>query len=130
MGTPDISNREGERGSARFRFIVFLVFALTIIYAGYLYVPVAMAGYQFKDVMQNKVDLAATQGYDGSWVRDQLAKTEADYSVPTDAVISPVQREGRVEVRVQYVVPISVVGFTYHYQFDETVKSTTFLTIK
>jgi hypothetical protein len=130
MGTDYTSNRQGERGGARFKLIVFLVIAVAIIYAGYLYVPVALAAYQFKDVMQNKVDLAAAQGYDGSWLHDQLVKSEAEYSVPTDAAISPSQIEGRVAVRVQYVVPISVVGFTYHYQFDETVKSTTFLTIK
>jgi hypothetical protein len=130
MGTVYASNRQGEHGGARFKLIVFLVIAAVVIYSGYLYIPVAVAGYQFKDLMQNKVDLAAAQGYDGTWLRDQLVKSEADYSVPTDAAISPAQHEGRVEVHVQYVVPISVVGFTYHYQFDETVKSTTFLTIK
>ncbi len=38
-----------------------------------------------------------------------------------------VQRDNRLEVRVQFVRPIEFPGYTYNYEFDHTVKSTAFL---
>jgi hypothetical protein len=123
-------SRHGERGSARVKLIVFLVIFAIVIYVGYLYVPVAVDAYEFKDAMQNKVDLAAAQGNDANWVKDQLTKSAPDYHVPANASITPGQKDNRIEVRVQFTRPISLPGYTYNYEFDYTAKSTAFLTIK
>ena len=88
-----------EFGGARFNLIIVLVVFAVIIYAGYLYVPVAIDAYYFKDSMQNKVNLAAAQGYDTAWVTDQVSKSRAEFHVPDDAVITPAQNEGRMQVR-------------------------------
>lgn len=122
--------KQGERGSARLKFIIVMVVFAVVAYAGYLYVPVAFDAYYFKDAMQNKVDIAATQGYETSWVKDQLDKSKAEYHVPPEAIIAPTRNDNRIEVRVQFTRPISFPGFTYNYEFDHTAKSTTFLTIK
>ena len=123
-------NRQGERGGARAKFIIVMVVFAIVVYVGYLYVPVAYDAYYFKDVMQNKVDMAATQGYETVWVRDQLVKSGPEYHVPADAVITPTQNDNRVMVRVQFTRPIQLPGYTYNYDFDYTAKSTAFLTIK
>lgn len=111
-----------------------LIIALAVIaivgYTGYLYLPVAVDAYYFKDAMQNKVNMAAAQGHDASWISDQLSKSKAEFHVPDDAVITPAQKEGRMEVRVQFTRPIAFPGFTYNYNFDYTAQSTSFLTIK
>lgn len=130
MDKKDFLNRRGERGGARLKFIMVVAALAVVAYVGYLYVPVAVDAYYFKDVMQNKVDLAATQGYETTWVRDQLVKSAPEYHVPPDAVMTTTQKDNRVEVRVQFTRPISFPGFTYDYQFDHTASSTTFLTIK
>jgi hypothetical protein len=122
--------RTTERGSARLKFLMVIAVIGIIAYTGYLYVPVAYEAYLLKDLMQHDVDLAATQGYPPSWVKDQLTKAGKDYDVPPDAVINPTQRENRVEVRVQFVRPIEFPGFTYQYNFDHTARSTAFLTFK
>ena len=101
---------------------------IAVVYSGYLYVPVAYQAYAFKDMMQTKADAAAAQGFDANWIREQLVKSEPDYGVPSDAVITPVASEGRMQVRVQFTRPISFPGYTYNYEFDQTVKSGTFLT--
>jgi len=80
--------------------------------------------------MQHYVDVAVTQGYPENWVTDQLKKSEADYNVPPDAVITPSQQDNRILVRVQFTRPIQFPGYTYQYEFDHTAKSTTFLTFK
>jgi len=125
-----LPTRKGERGAARAKLLIFLVFAGVMIYAGYLYLPVAYDAYLFKDLMQHNVDVAVTQGYQPSWVQDQLTKSLAEYNVPANAIITPVQRDQRVEVRVQFTRPIEIPGYTYQYEFDHTAKSTAFLTIK
>jgi hypothetical protein len=123
-------NRQGERGGARLKFVVVIAIIAVVAYAGYLYVPVAYDAYYFKDVMQNKVDMAVTQGYETVWVRDQLVKSGPEYHVPADAIITPTAKDNRVEVRVQFTRPIQLPGYTYNYDFDYTARSTAFLVIK
>jgi hypothetical protein len=101
-----------------------------VAYMGYMYLPVAYQAYLFKDLMQHDVDVASSQGYPPSWVKDQLVKSAPEYGVPADAVIEPTQRDNRIEVTVQFVRPIEFPGYTYQYNFDHTVKSTAFLTFK
>ena len=121
---------QDERGGARLKFVIAIAVFAIVAYTGYLYLPVAVDAYYFKDVMQNKVDLAAAQGYETGWVKDQLTKSEPEYHVPTDAIITPAQKDGRIEVRVQFTRPISFPGYTYNYEFDYTARSTAFLTIR
>jgi hypothetical protein len=99
-------------------------------YAGYLYIPVAYQANMYKDLMQHYADVAVAQGYPPSWAAEQLLKSAPEYSIPTNAVITPAQRDNRVEVRVQYVKVIEFPGYTYNYEFDQTVKSTAFLAFK
>ena len=116
-----------EQGGARLKLVVFIILFAVIIYAGYLYIPVAVDAYYFKDVMQNTVNQAVALGKDGTWLRDQLIKSEPDYHIPPDAVITINQQEKRLEARVQFKRPISIPGYTYDYEFDNTVQSTAFL---
>jgi hypothetical protein len=119
-----------ERGGARLKFIIAMTVFAVVVYVGYVYIPVAIDAYYFKDTMQTKVNLAATQGYETSWLTDQLEKSKAEFHVPPEAIITPTRNESRMEVRVQFTRPISFPGFTYNYEFDYTAKSTTFLQVK
>jgi hypothetical protein len=123
-------NRSGERGSASVKFVIVMALIAASAYAGYLYVPVAYQANLYKDLMQHYADVAVAQGYKPSWVAEQLVKSAPEYDIPTNAVITPAQRENRVEVRVQYVKVIEFPGYTYNYEFDHTVKSTAFLAFK
>ncbi|HEX5873959.1 MAG TPA: hypothetical protein VFY60_04875 [Pyrinomonadaceae bacterium] len=122
--------RSGERGSANLKFVIVMAILAASAYAGYLYVPVAFQANAYKDLMQHYADVAAAQGYKPSWAGEQLVKSAPEYSVPTNAIITPTQRDNRIEVRVQFIRVIEFPGYTYHYEFDETVKSTAFLSFK
>ena len=122
--------RSGERGSATLKFVIVMAILCSAAYAGYLYVPVAYQAHMYKDLMQHYADVAAAQGYRPSWAGDQLAKSAGEYEVPSNAVITPAQRDNRIEVRVQFVRVIEFTGYTYNYEFDQTVKSTAFLAFK
>ena len=123
-----ISNRSNERGGANLKFLLVMIVMLAVAYAGYLYVPIAYQAYILKDAMQNNVDQASAMAHPPSWVQQQLVKNAVDYGLPPDAVITPVQQDNRVEVRVQFTRPIEFPGFTYQYEFDHTARSTKFLT--
>ena len=122
--------RRGERGSASLKFLIVMAIIGATAYAGYLYVPVAFYASTYKDLMQHYADVAAGQGYSPSWAGEQLARNGPEYGVPPDAIITPVARDGRIEVRVQYTKVIEFTGYPYNYEFDHTVKSTAFLTFK
>jgi len=122
--------RSGERGSATLKFVIVMAILCSTAYAAYLYVPVAFQANTFKDLMQHYADVAAAQGYAPSWAGEQLKKNAPEYEIPVDAVITPAQRDNRIEVRVQYVRVIEFPGYTYNYEFDHTVKSTAFLAFK
>ena len=119
-----------EQGGARLKFIIAMTIFAVVVYVGYVYIPVAVDAYYFRDAMQNKVNQAAIQGYETNWVTEQLEKSKAEYNVPPDAIITPARQENQMTVRVQFTRPISFPGYTYRYEFDYTAKSTTFLTIK
>lgn len=122
--------KSSERGSGRVQFLIVMTVIVAAAYAGYLYVPVSFRAHAYKDLMQHYADVTATQGYAPSWAGEQLLKSSAEYDVPQNAIITPVRRDDRVEVRVQYVKPIEFPGYTYNYEFDHTVKSTAFLVVK
>jgi hypothetical protein len=123
-------NRTSERGSANLKFVIVMALLGATAYAAYLYVPVAFQANAYKDLMQHYADVAAAQGFAPSWAGEQLMKSGAEYEVPVNAVITPVQRDNRIEVRVQFVREIAFPGYTYNYEFDHTVKSTAFLAFK
>ena len=122
--------RSGERGSASLKFLIVMAILGVCAYSGYLYIPVAYQANVFKDLMQHQVDVASTQGYKPQWAAEQLMKNAPEYEIPADAVYTPMQRENKIEVRVQYVRPIEFPGYTYNYEFDYTAKSTAFLNFK
>jgi len=123
-------SRRTERGGSRLKFIVVLLIIGSVAYGAYLYIPVQFDAFRFKDLMQHDVDVAATQGYPTSWITDQITRNLSDYNVPANAIITPSKEDSRVVLRVQFTRPIEFPGYTYQYEFDHTVKSTDFFTIK
>ena len=115
---------------ANLKFLTVMVILVVTAYAAYLYVPVAFQANAYKDLMQHYADVAGAQGYSPSWAGEQLMKSGAEYDVPPNAIITPAQRENRVQIRVQFVRPIEFPGYTYNYEFDHTVRSTAFLALK
>jgi len=115
---------------ARFKFLLTMAIIGCGAYIGYMYVPVAYQGYMLKDLMQHNCDVAVAQGYAPSWVADQLWRSADEYGMPKDATITPSSKDNRIEVRVQFTKPIEFPGYTYQYEFDQTTKSTAFLTFK
>ena len=125
-----MKRKNSQMGGATLKFIIVLAIIGSAAYAGYQFIPVAYQSYQIKDLMQHDVDTAIALGKPASWIADQLVQSAPEYGIPNNAVITPVQTEGRMEVRLQYTQPVEFPGFVYNYEFDHTAKSTTFISIK
>ena len=112
------------------KFVLVIAIIAVVGYAGYQFIPVLYQSYQIKDLMQNEVNTASAMGKPTSWMQEQLVKRFPEYGVPANAVVTPALQDNRMEVRVQYTVPIEFPGYVYNYEFDHTAKSGTFLNIK
>ena len=122
--------RRSELGGARLKFLIVAGIIALVGYGCYQFIPVAYQAYQMKDLMQHDCDTAVALGKPTAWVKEQLVKSSPDYGIPADAIITPTQQDNRMEVRVQYTLPIEFPGYTYKYEFDYTARSSTFLSIK
>lgn len=122
--------RTPERGSARLKFIVVIAIIGMLAYAGRQFIPVLYQDYQIRDLMQHEVDTAVAMGKPTSWITEQLVKSGPEYGIPADAVITPTQQDARLELRVQYTQPVEFLGYVYNYDFDHTVKSSNFFSVK
>jgi hypothetical protein len=122
--------RRGERGESRLKFLIVIIILAVIAYVGYQFIPIAYQAYQFKDYMQQSVDKAAAMGQPSDWVETQLKSIGQEYSVPPNAEVKALQRDGRMEARVRFTRPISLIVYTYPYEFDTTVRSSSLFTPK
>ena len=123
-------DNKSEMGGARLKFLIVMAIIVVGAYSAYQFIPLAYQSYQLKDLMQHDVDTAVALGKPASWVQEQLVKSSQEYGIPSNAVITPLQEDNRVQVRVQFTRPIEFPGFVYDYEFDHTAKSATFLSIK
>jgi hypothetical protein len=122
--------RKSEQGGARLKFLIVAAMIIAVGYAGYQFIPIFYQAYQIKDLMQHDVDTAVALGKSPSWIGEQLVKSAPEYGIPANAVITPSQQDNRIQVRVQYSLPVEFPGYVYNYEFDHTAKSSTFLTIR
>lgn len=117
--------RQQERGAARLKFIIVIALTALVVYMALQYVPVAYQAYGYKKLMQDTVNTASMMAHSGEWVKTQLKASAGEYSVPPDVEITPMPRDGRMEVTVKYSRSINLLPiWTYRYNFEETVKST------
>lgn len=125
----NIGLRGSEEGGARLKFLIVAAIIGCVAYAGYQLLPVVYRDYQIKDLMQNDVDTAANLGKPSSWIKEQLVKNSAEYGIPGDAIITAQQQQdNRMEVRVQFTLPVEFPGYVYNHEFDYTARSAIFLT--
>ncbi len=118
----------GERGGARFNFVVIILLIGLAAYSAYSYAPVWYKSYRFKDYMQETVNKAAfPPGQTTEWVTLQLRAAAKEYELPEDAVFSVQNEEGRIAARVTWTAPVQLPGYVYEYDFDYTARSSGFI---
>lgn len=120
--------RRGERGGARFNFIIVILIIALAGYSAYNYVPVAYNSYLYKDLMQETVNRAAYPPIKSNeWVAQQLRDAAKEYDLPDDADIKVQNENGRIVAHVTWTRSIPLPGYVYDYDFDHSVRSSGFI---
>jgi len=118
----------GERGGARFNFVLVALLIALAGYSAYNYAPAAYSAYRYKDYMQEIVNKAAyPPGQSSEWVEQQLRAAAKEYGVPEDAEISVRNEAGRIAAHVTWTRPVQLPGYLYRYNFDHTARSSGFV---
>jgi len=118
----------GERGGARFNFVVIILLIAMAAYSAYNYAPVAYSAYVYKDFMQETVNKAAyPPGQTSAWVEQQLRTAAREHNLPEDAEFHVQREEGRIAARVTWTRPVQLPGYVYEYNFNHTVRSSGFI---
>lgn len=129
-GTSQMSSRIGERGNSRVKFLIIMSLVVITAFVGYQYVPVRFQAERYKDFMQEAVNKGAALSKPSDVIKEQLIKSGTEYGVPANALVTLEEHEGVLQARVQFKRPIPLFVYTYEYQFDETVKSSSMWTLK
>ena len=118
----------GERGGARFNFVVVILVIALAVYSAYNYAPVSYKAYRFKDFMQETVNKAAyPPGQSTEWVTQQLRAAAKEHELPEDAQFNVQKEEGRISARVTWSESVQLPAYVYEYNFDHTVRSSGFI---
>lgn len=120
--------RSGQRGGARFNFVVVVLLIALAAYSAYNYAPVWYDAYRYKDFMQETVNKAAyPPGQTTGWVEQQLRAAAGDYDLPPNTQVSVQNENGRIAARVVWSRPVHLPGYVYEYSFDHTARSSGFV---
>jgi hypothetical protein len=118
----------GERGGARFNFVVIVLLIALAGYSAYNYAPVAYNAYLFKDFMQETVNKAAyPPGQTSDWVTQQLRAAAKDYNLPPEMNVNVQNEDGHIAAHVTWSRPVQLPGYVYEYNFDHTARSSGFI---
>ena len=121
----------GERGGARFNFVVVILLIALAAYSAYNFAPVSYKAYRFRDYMQETVNKAAyPPGQTTEWVAQQLRAGAKEHGIPEDFEVNVQREEGRIAAHVTWTEPVQLPGFTYDYDFDHTARSSGFISQK
>jgi len=126
-------DRNGERGSAGVKFVIFMAILFLAAHAGYNYVPVAYDA----ESMKTEMSTAVVQGLalPGKLnpvdnVKAKIQRAAQINGVPADAVIDVKQNGNVITAHVMYSKQVNLLPFgifKYNYQFDHTATPTGFL---
>jgi len=113
-------NQSEERGGARLNFALALLFLGFLIFVGVKLVPVYFANYQLQDAIESESRFALT-GYpkkSADDVQNDVMSKAQELGVPVKRDdVQVIMDGGRVDITLQYSVPIDLAVYQFSLQF-------------
>jgi hypothetical protein len=117
--------------SSRLKFLIVMALLVVGGHAAYQYGHVAYYAYIFKDFMQQQTEKAAGTGKTSDWLEAALRQHLTEYDVPPDASLKAVVKDSHMMSTVRFAKPVALLpGYTYTYDFNESVTSPNSVTLK
>jgi len=114
--------QNGERGGARARLVLTLLFIAAMIFVAVEIIPPYFAYYQFQDAIKSEAKFALT-GYPKKSlddIREDIYKKAQELDIPAsrDAIqLSVDSQNGRVDIGLDYSVPIDLKLYQFTLEF-------------
>jgi hypothetical protein len=114
--------QNGERGGARARLVLTLLFIAAMIFVAVEIIPPYFAYYQFQDAIRSEAKFALT-GYPKKSlddIREDIYKKAQELDIPAsrDAIqLSVDSQNGRVDIGLDYSVPIDLKLYQFTLEF-------------
>jgi hypothetical protein len=120
-----INTRKGEWGEGKTGCIFGLLIILSLGYLAYKFIPPIVNNYQFQDAVDELASFSLiknpanrSMSPSAALIADILKKAqEMDIPIVKEDVKVRVA-EDHIEVNISYLVPISLPGYIYNYQFE------------
>ncbi len=113
-------NRLPERGGSKLKALLALGVLVALVFTAYKLVPVYFANYQFQDAIDTESKFALT-GYPQRTendIRQDVVKKARDLGIPAKPEdIQLVIDRGRVDISLDYSVPIDLILYQFTLQF-------------
>lgn len=114
------ANRIGERGGSKLNLVLTLAVLGSMIFAAVKIVPAYFANFQFQDAIQSESRFALT-GYPKKSeddIREDVWKKAQELGIPVKREdIRIIISEGRVDIGLDYTVPIDLAVYQLTLQF-------------
>ena len=114
--------QDGERGGARARLVLTLLFIASMIFVAVEIIPPYFAYYQFQDAIKSEAKFALT-GYPKKSlddIREDIYKKAQELDIPAsrDTIqLSVDSQNGRVDIGLDYSVPIDLKVYQFTLEF-------------
>ena len=116
------TGRAQERGGARLKTLLAVLFLLGLIYTAWNVIPPYVSNYQLEDSMQNEARFAAVNRRTDDDIRDDILRKIKDLGIPARREDIKVQTiNGALTITVNYAVPIDLLGYSFELPFHPQV---------
>ncbi len=115
-----------ERGEGRIGCLFWSVVLAIVVLIGFKMVPVKYASAQFFDFMYEQAKYAQQTTPEN--MKKELMKKARQLQIPLDPKNLVVKkRGGRIQIDASYTVPVEFPGYTYVWEFSETIDEPIFI---
>jgi len=109
--------RAGERGEGRIKALLTLFFIVIVFFSGYQFLPVYITESEFKhDVDEITRRAAANSKLTNDKILEMLEKKREEYNLPEDTSFEINRNGKKLDISVEYTVPINLIIYTYERQ--------------
>jgi hypothetical protein len=119
--------RSAERGEGNLGCILWLVVLGLLILVAFKAVPVKMRSVELYEHMDELAKFAASRSKSDDLRKSILQKAkQLELPVEREDVEVELERE-KVRMKVEYTVPVDILGFTYDWHFEQEIKRQIFI---
>lgn len=119
-------SRKGERGEGQLGCIIGLIILLVCVFVAYKMIPVKVKATEMKQFVVDEGKSAGLRK-NAKDIRDRILHRARELDIPLEEGNLKVSRgNSRVNIDIEYTIPIEFPGYTYNWHFEHHVDNPVF----